>query len=236
MAPLLASAAPPGLYDLRDRHPGLRARPSPLDVRRLEGDVHFEAVPPTGPVLEDTYQLRIDVPTSFPEDVPIVFEVGGRIPRNDPDAHVNPDGSLCLGAPIRLALIAKARPSVLAFFDQCVVPALYNAAYRERFGGRLPLGELAHGSVGELDDYVELFGVKTYRQAVEVLQLAGVKHRRANKLPCPCGCGRRLGVCRTNERVRFICKTLGRPQCRRLAAELVDRVHAEIEARKRLAS
>jgi hypothetical protein len=205
-------------------------------VRRLEGDVHFEAVPSTGPALADTYRLRIDVPTSFPEDVPVVFEVGGRIPRNDPDAHVNPDGSLCLGAPIRLALIAKARPSVLAFFDQCIVPALYNAAHRERFGGRVPLGELAHGSAGELDDYVDLFGVRTYQQAVEALRLAGVKRRSANKQPCPCGCGRRLGVCRTNERVRFVRDTLGRPQCRRRTVELIGRVRAEVDARKKRAT
>lgn len=228
MALLLAIAAPPRLGDLRDRHPGLRARPSPPGVRRLEGDVHFEAVPPNGPGLEDTYRLRVDVPLSFPDEVPVVTEIGGRIPRDDPDAHVNPDGSLCLGAPIRLVLIAKQGPSVLAFFDRCVVPALYNATHRERYGGRVPLGELSHGSVGELDEYVALFRVDTYLQAVEALRLAGVKRRDANKQPCPCGCDRRLGVCRTNERVRYVRDTLGRQQCQRFLKDLRARVTAEI--------
>lgn len=195
---------------------------------RLEGDVHFNAVTSTGPAVEDTYRLRLDIPLSFPEDVPGVFEINGRIPRNA-DAHVNPDGSLCLGSPIRLALIAKRRPSVLAFFDQCIVPALYNATHRERYGGRLPLGELTHGSVGELDDYCDIFAVNTYQQALEALRLAGIKRRKANKQLCPCGCGHRLGVCRTNDRIRSLRDTLGRVACQRYRDKLIVRIQADID-------
>lgn len=226
----LLATWPPGLDALLDDQPGLQIRPSPAGLLRLEGDVRFRAAPSMLPEIQDSFQLRIDVPLGFPDDVPVVIETAGRIPRGDEAAHLYPDGSFCLGAPLRLLLIAKVTPSVLAFFDRCVVPALYNAAYRERHGGRLPLGELAHGGIGELDDYVDLFRVDTYRQALDALRLAGTKRRDANKQPCPCGCRRRLGVCRTNNRVRHVRDTMGRPQARQFADRLVARLKHEIAA------
>lgn len=233
MGTLLTTPKPPGLDAFLDDQPGLRVRPAPLGFLRFEGEIRFRAAPSGLPVIEDAYRLRIDIPWSFPADIPVVTELGGRIPREDEAAHLNSNGSLCLGAPVRLILYAKQDSSVLAFFDRCVVPALYNAAHRERYGGRIPLGELAHGSEGELDDYVALFHVQTYSQAVQALRLAGIKRRKANKQPCPCGCGRRLGVCGTNEYIRDVRDTLGRRQCRDEADALVNRARAEAEWRRR---
>jgi hypothetical protein len=53
-----------------------------------------------------------------------------------------------------------------------------------------------------LDDYVALFRMKNHHQAIETLLLLGLKKRVANKRGCPCGCGKRLGRCRYNARVR----------------------------------
>ena len=210
--------------DLLDRHLGLRTRPSPAGVVRLEGRVHFCAAPPGGEEIEDTYDLRIDVPRAFPDSVPIVTELGGRIPRDDPDAHVFTNGSLCLGSPLRLVLIAKGTPSVLAFFDRCIVSALYNASHREQYGGRVPLGELAHGVAGELDDYKDLFGVQTYRQVLAALDLACKPRRSADLRPCPCGCPGRLGSCPTNNSVRSVRELVGRAEVRRFTAGLRRRL------------
>ncbi len=229
MAQPLTSSVPAGLNDLLDRRSGLHACPSPAGVLRFEGEVRFRAAPADGPTIEDTYHIRIDIPRSFPDNVPEVTEIGGRIPRNDPDAHVNPNDSLCLGSPLRLLLIAKSDPSVAAFFDRCVVSALYNASHRERYGGRLPLGELAHGMIGELDDYKDLFGLQTYAQVFKALELAGTKRRAANKMSCPCGCGRRLGVCRTNSAVLQVRRSLGRIECARFSEQLRARVTEEVD-------
>lgn len=62
-------------------------------------------------------------------------------------------------------------------------------------------GELAHGTPGELADYTNLFGLTTPAQAMRALRVLGMKKRRANKLPCPCGCNKRLGKCRFNVRI-----------------------------------
>ena len=69
-------------------------------------------------------------------------------------------------------------------------------------GGPLLFDELPHGIPGMLADYVDLFGLKEPEQARFTIRLLGMKKRQANKLPCPCACGRRLGKCKFNERLR----------------------------------
>ena len=45
-------------------------------------------------------------------------------------------------------------------------------------------------------------GERHREQAERALRLLGMKKRRANKQVCPCGCGRRVGRCRFNARLR----------------------------------
>jgi hypothetical protein len=51
---------------------------------------------------------------------------------------------------------------------------------------------------GVIDDYAKLFGLQEREQVIRALDLLGMKRRIANKKPCPCGCGRRLGRCSFN--------------------------------------
>lgn len=210
-----------GLRSFLDAHPGMRVRPSPAGEVRLEGDFHFRADHADGPVVEDTYRLRIEVPHRFPEETPRVIEVGGRIPR-EADHHVLSDGSLCLGSPLRLYLIARETRDLTAFVRRGIVPYLYAASYREETGGPYPFGELAHGADGLLDDYADLLGLSTPRQALDALTLLGTKRRLANKRTCPCGCGQRLGVCRFNETVRSLRSEFGRTRFRRLYVQVLN--------------
>jgi hypothetical protein len=61
--------------------------------------------------------------------------------------------------------------------------------------GEFIFSELAHGAKGIIDDYMELFGLKSDDEVFRALELAGLKRRIANKKPCPCNCGLRLGIC-----------------------------------------
>lgn len=211
-----ARADPLGLDAFLQAQPNMRVRPSPLGVVRLEGDLEFCADFEGGPVIEDVYHVQIDVPHAFPDAVPLVHELGGRIPR-DIDYHVFPSsGTLCLGSPFRLYLIARDCETLLDFVWSGIVPYLYAASYREQTGGPYPFGELAHGRDGLLDDYAQLLGLPTQEQAARALALIATKRRDANKKPCPCGCGRRLGVCRFNQTVRDLRTTFGRTFFKRL--------------------
>jgi len=203
-----------GLRRFLDAYPGMRVRPSPSSVLRLEGDFGFRADYKDEPIIEDAYRLHINVSRHFPKDLPKVLELNERIPRHI-DYHVFKDGTLCLGSPLRLHLIALKEPDLTEFAQSSVVPYLYANSYHEQ-RGEYPFGELAHGAAGLLDDYAQLLGLDGPEQATEVIALIAMKRRLANKHPCPCGCGQRLGVCRFNETIRRLRAQFGRPLFKQL--------------------
>lgn len=167
----------------------------------LEGTFEFAASHKDFPRIEDSYELTITVPSCFPRDLPRVTESGRRIPR-DGNHHVNPDGTLCLGSRLRLLWVVSKAPTLVGFARNCLVPYLYSISHKLKFGGGFAFSELEHGSPGELKDYADLLGLKTPEQARQALRLLGLKKRHANKVPCPCGCKKRLGRCRFNFKIR----------------------------------
>lgn len=202
-----------GLRRFLDAYLGMRVRPSPPDVLRLEGEFRFRADYKDGPIIEDAYGLQINVPRRFPRDIPTVMELDERIPRRA-EYHVFNDGTLCLGSPLRLHLIAHDCPSLTEFSQHSIVPYLYANSYREKTGVYL-FGELAHGATGLLDDYAQILGLDRPEQAAESIVLIAMKRRLANKRPCPCGCGLRLGACCFNATVHRLRTQFGRPLFKR---------------------
>ncbi len=184
-----------------DLHPGMALRPAGGGALNLVGTLRFSATSDKYPTITDAFQLRISVPPAFPRELPQVFETGGRIPKGG-DYHVNPDDSLCLGSRLRLLWKLSKAPSFLGYAENCIVPYLFAVSHKLTHGGPLPFGELAHGQPGELADCAELFSVKSANQVQMVIRYLGMKKRRANKLACPCQCGRRLGKCHFNQRLR----------------------------------
>lgn len=167
----------------------------------LCGVFAFCGQPEKRPVIADSFELTIRLPAAFPADLPSVSETGGKIPR-DGHHHVNSDGTLCLGSPLRLLLALSRQPTLGGFATTCLVPYLYAVSHKLQYGGPFVFNELAHGAKGALHDYMDLFRLKRPEQADRALRLLGMKKRRANKLPCPCECGRRVGRCRFNVRLR----------------------------------
>ncbi len=207
----------------------------------LRGRFAFTARHPDAGEIEDAFELEIEIPPTFPHEVPFVIEIGGRIPR-EADHHVNTaDNTLCLGSPLRLRQLVAEDPTLTGFAAKCLVPYLFAQSQKQAGSGKFVFGELDHGLPGMLDDYVSLFGVKEYSQAVEALRLLGMKKRKANKLPCPCGCRQRLGQCRFNTRLAKFRKVATRPWFRaeriaileivRLANERSEKAKAELRRR-----
>ncbi len=193
------------LDDLLLAYPGLRLCPVVNGDLRLAGTLSFSAEAKGLERIDDEFEVDLLVPASFPLELPLVKESAGRIPN---DFHTNHDGSLCLGSPIRQNIALAKSPTLPGFVRSCVIPFLYGFTYRERHG-KLPFGELDHGMRGIRHDLMELFGVMNQKAGEEMVRLAGMKKGSANKLPCPCGSGRRLGKCH-NRRVNALRKQLGR--------------------------
>lgn len=157
--------------------------------------------------LVDSYALRILVPTTFPKQVPTVFEIAGRIPKNG-NHHVFEDQSLCLGSPLRLSLMLQDEPTLMGFASRCLIPYLFSMSCKLKGGGFI-FGELAHGAAGLMDDYKSLFGLQDNAQVAAAIACLKLKKRPANKQRCPCGCGNRLGVCKFNRRINALRSRLG---------------------------
>lgn len=207
-------------------------RPQPGGKVRLKGRLDFVGVHPAVGTIQDSFELEIDVPKSFPAELPTVTETGGRIPRL-PGFHVNRnDGTLCLGSPVRLRLLFSTNPTLTGFAENCIVPYLFGMSHSLRTGAPLPFDELDHGAPGALADYQELLHLESPEQALSALRLLGLKKRMANKRPCPCGCGKRLGRCAFRARLTTLRAIANLPwyrkhykqmACNRLVAKSPDK-------------
>lgn len=198
----MAAVEIPGLREFLRDYPQMAIRPSPGQNLRLKGNFAFVAHHAKEGDIQDSFALEIIVTRAFPKEAPRVTEMGGRIPRTG-EFHVNPtDNTLCLGSPLSLLLKLAKKPTLEGFAENCLVPYLFAISHKLKTGGPLPFGELDHGVAGLFADYSQLFGLKTREQLIYAFKLLGMKKRRANKLPCPCGCGMRLGRCNYNFRLR----------------------------------
>ena len=159
----------------------------------LAGEYRCQARQEGHHAIDETYALTINFPPRYPEAIPTVIETGGRITRHQ-DFHTYENGAFCLGSDIRIRAIIRKNPRLTDFAEKVLDPFLYSVSCKIRYG-EFPYGELAHGELGLIDDYEQLFGVRGKRAVLDVLNTLGRRKRVANKLPCPCACGRRLGRC-----------------------------------------
>jgi len=178
---------------LRD-YPGMSTTPCSDTSLRLKGKFCFKAIVAGYEEIEDSYSLEIVIPEKFPQALPKVKETDSKIPR-DGSFHVNPDGSLCLGSPLRLLAKVHSDPKLTTFSEKCLIPYLYAVSYKLKFGGDFVFGELPHAEEGILDDYRVLLELRDKHQVKRAINLLGMKKGIANKQPCPCGCGKRLELC-----------------------------------------
>ena len=179
------------LSNLLRRYPGLVVKPSREDEFVLRGELQFVASHREYGQVEDCFSVEISVARDFPESTPSVYETGGRV---SDDFHTNPGGELCLGSPMELRMTLKRNPNLVSFVDYCVVPYFFSVSVWEKTG-KMPFGELAHGDRGLLDDYRRILKAASDEECVAFLKLLRLKKRRANKFPCPCGSGKRVGCC-----------------------------------------
>ncbi len=179
------------ISSLLAKYSGLSVRPQRNGDLLLVGDLCFRARHGSFEQISDTYAIQIRATKKFPREIPMVRSIDGKVPRN---FHTNPDGSLCLGSPIRLFMALQRNSTLIGFVENCLVPYLYNYSYKQQHG-ILPFGGLPHGQKGIITDYMRLLRVETEEACLKMLDLLGKKKRIANKYPCPCGSGDRVGRC-----------------------------------------
>lgn len=188
-----------------EEYPTLRLAPATDDGLLLRGSLHFIVAGPEGEVIDDVYQLEISIAPGFPDTLPLVREIGGRIPA---DFHKLEGGYLCLGSPTAVRHRLTETPTLPTLLRALVIPYLYGHSFYLKHQ-RMPYGELPHGNEGIREHLREWFGTCRGARPEEFLRLASIQRRVANKAACPCGSGRRLGRCH-NHTVNRLRAKLGR--------------------------
>ncbi|MFP3790854.1 hypothetical protein [Bacillus subtilis] len=183
-----------GLVEFLNDYPEMSIKPLHGGDITLKGKFKFIASFNGHPSIEDSYSLELVISKEFPYELPKVYELEGKIPR-DNKHHINPDGTLCLGSPLRVLMQLYDEPTLNTFAENCLVPYLYSVSHKLHYSGPFIFGELEHGIQGVLDDYLDIFGLDSPKQVLDVLFLLGVRERTAHRQPCPCNCGRLLRKC-----------------------------------------
>ncbi len=151
----------------------------------------FPVVSPEGRVL-DRYQVSIELPADYPRSLPVVREVGGRIPWK-PEFHVNHDGVACVLLPDdRWRCFPEGAPFV-QFLDG---PAhdFFLGQSLVALGEGWPFVQWSLGQKGVLEYYqwlLETEDAGTIARHLEVLAKLNLK----DHLPCPCASGRKIRRC-----------------------------------------
>lgn len=210
---------PHHIVEFLDTYDDFSIAPSTNSDLVLKGKFAFKLTYKNENEIEGCYELEIRVPEDFPRSAPKVIEINNQIPR-DGRYHINPNGTFCLGTPLRELLVLSQNPSLLEFVDRLLNPYLYAVTSKLRHGKDFVFGELEHGDKGELSDYETLFQVKSPSAVLICLHLLSIRKRVANKKPCPCGCGLRLGSCELHNRLNPFRKIATRADFRKLNADL----------------
>lgn len=138
------------------------------------------------------FMIEIDLATRDVLGLPVVREVGGRIPRI-PERHINDDGTACLYLPEDLVLRHR-KPLTLVQFLDGPVRSFFTGQACVAAGMPFPQGEWAHGTEGRHQLVADLLGIDDIKTQDAFLKLLSKKVVKAH-WPCPCGSGKCIRRC-----------------------------------------
>ena len=156
----------------------------------IYGDLHIEQA---GALL-GVFEVEIEVPRDGPRSaMPVVREVGGRIPPYR-DRHVNEhDGSACLETPFAYWWRNPNGLDLPDFIDGPVWSYYFGQSLVE-VGEPWPAGEWEHESAGIQDAYYEILQLRGRALLSALVKLYQTGQIRSG-WRCPCGSGARSGGC-----------------------------------------
>ena len=202
------------INDFMLKNPSMRLQPvSRAGDTILSGKIHFRRQYKEISI-DDSYSLSISIPQNCPLDIPNVVETEQKIPHKS-EFHINPDGSLCLGSPLRIMFLLNKTQDLNSYYEHFIIPYLFAVSVKLRDNSKgMIFDELAHGKKGVVDDYAQLFGITTMsedrrsEQVERVLWLLTKSRKNARKKKCFCGCSKPVKHCRSYRYIRMYWKIL----------------------------
>jgi len=176
--------------EVQEHYPSLSFYTLGKDILVLKGNLEIK----DGKEVLDTYQVEIRFPKSYPNDVPILIETGGRIPRKA-DRHVNgKSGICCIGPRLEQRQRWLKDPKIRSYIEYFVIPFLANQSYYERMG-EWKNGQYDHGAGGVLSYYAESYGLIDRKLLETVLSYLAKNQRLGRNDTCLCESGKKAKKC-----------------------------------------
>jgi hypothetical protein len=143
----------------------------------------------------DTYQVEIHNSTDFPYRFPILYEVGGMIPRIA-DWHIYEDTFACCVKVLPEELIrCRNGITILEYIEEEAIPYLFNQSYRRREGYYVN-GEYLHGLMGLYEFYAKELGTKlNIKKTIQLMIFIAEGKKPFRSHTCFCGSGRLFRKC-----------------------------------------
>lgn len=162
-------------------------------------DDSFIIVRGTFPVVNDSgrietrYDIEVRVPPAYPDELPVVYEVGGDIPRHL-DRHISSEeGRCCLEAEVDFWMRHGSDYNLVDFLEGPVFSFFAAQRYFD-ITGEWPHGERSHGSEGIFQAYEEI--LNTRDRAAICRWVYMLKQDELNPhFDCPCGSGKPTEEC-----------------------------------------
>lgn len=149
-----------------------------------------DSVSPKGPISE--FDIRIITGDRFPDREPMVFELGGRIPRCA-DRHINGDGDCCVTV-WENWLLGAGDTSFSAFMNGPLREYFLGQYWFERTG-KWPFGQRPHGEEGLVEAFADALGISRKKEdVIYYLRLLAQPWPKGHWM-CPCGSGLILRYC-----------------------------------------
>lgn len=134
----------------------------------------------------DTYAIEIHPDSNYPNCFPLVFEVGGRIPRNI-DWHVfESDGHCCITTYPEEIIACRKGITLHRFIEDQVKPYFYSQTFRRLEGYFLK--ERSHGFLGDIEFFKEILKTDNIFDIAKWLYfILQRKEPSRNEKECFCG-------------------------------------------------
>ena len=143
-------------------------------------------------IILDRYSVEIHLATDHPRSLPVVCEVGGRIPRTL-ERHINSDGAACILLPDERWRVWPPGSTLLAFL-QGPVHNFFLAQSLVEQGDSWPFGQWSHGANGIREYYEELLNTADSEVIWRFLRCLAAEQIKGH-WDCPCGSRQRLRNC-----------------------------------------
>jgi hypothetical protein len=145
----------------------------------------------------EAFEIEVALSPESPRSLPVVRELGGRIPQDKDLHHVNDDGTLCVLLPDYFLMYHPEGMTLAEFMKGPLRSHLGGQAAVLR-GKPWPAGEWAHGLEGVVQLYQQVLGVSDPRKLFLLLQ-SEASNRSQRQAKCQCGSGKKRRHCHSKD-------------------------------------